>query len=127
VLGAVHVLVLGVILLSYWKCSGQAHPADQLAWLNLSIVAVLAGAGADAVFFARGHRAAARVRRALFTIAPAAAEPASDRFVALDSARRYHRGGCAFVAGKPVVGATCAQHDDAGRIPCEVCLPGGAA
>lgn len=126
-LAVVHVLALAVIVLSYWKSSGQAHPADQLTWLNLSVVAMLVAGGADAFFFARGHRAAARVRRAIFATAPAAgAVAAQAHFVAIEGGRRFHVAGCAFVAGKPLAGAAQSEHEAAGRIACEVCRPGEA-
>lgn len=124
-LAVIHVVALAVIVGSYWKSSGQAHPADQLTWLNLSVVAMLVAGGADALFFARGHRAAARVRRALFVPAPTVGPaPAPDRWVAIRGGRRFHRSDCAFVAGKPAADDTRTAHEAAGRVACEVCRPG---
>jgi hypothetical protein len=126
VLAAVHVLVLLAILGCYWKSSGLAHPATQLTWLNLSVVALGVACGADWLFFTRGHRRVSKVRNLLFVAAPVAVEvAAAERLVAVEGARRFHLAGCAFVVGKPVAEAPRSQHDAAGRVPCEVCRPGG--
>jgi hypothetical protein len=126
-LAVVHVVALAVIVLSYWVTIYQGHPGDQLRWLDLSVVAMLVTAGADWWFFAQGHRQTSRVRAHLFVVAPAAGTRASapEEFVAVEGAHRFHLEGCAFVAGKSVIGAGRSLHVDSGRIPCEVCLPGG--
>jgi hypothetical protein len=126
-LAFLHAVVLAVIVGSYWKSSRQAHPSDQLTWLNLSVVAMLVAGGADALFFARGHRATSRMRRRIFAPAPIARDMTDrqDTFVAVEGTRRYHVAGCAFVVGKAVTAAPGAHHTAAGRSPCEVCRPGG--
>ena len=125
-LAAVHVVGLLAIVGCYWKSSGLAHPATQLTWLNLSIGALLAVCGADWLFFTVGHRRAGRVRAQIFVTAPVASVAgAVERFVALDGARRFHVTDCAFVLGKPATEAAEAEHAAAGRLPCEVCRPGG--
>jgi hypothetical protein len=68
-----------------------------------------------------------RVRARLFITAPVARTQVTtaDEFVAVEGARRFHAEGCAFVAGKSVIGAARSLHVESWRVPCEVCLPGG--
>jgi hypothetical protein len=126
-LAVVHVVALAVIVASYWVTVYEGYPADQLTWLNLSVAAMLGTAGADWLFFTRGHRLTSRVRARLFITAPVARTQVTtaDEFVAVEGARRFHAEGCAFVAGKSVIGAARSLHVESWRVPCEVCLPGG--
>jgi hypothetical protein len=54
----------------------------------------------------------------------AAAELGSTELVATTTMVHYHRAGCRLAAGKPVEPAGRADHEQAGRAPCGVCLGG---
>jgi hypothetical protein len=128
-------LALGVIGLvaGYAGTSGTLRVSRQVVWLNLAGAALLVSGSAVVLFLTAGRREIGRRRLGLFGDvvedgAPGAAVAGTGSAVELVAAgtmTRYHRADCPFVEGKAVIAATAAGHEQAGRRPCGVCLPGG--
>ena len=133
-LALLSLLGLGGIALSWWMVGGTAQTATQQAWLDVSVVALLVAAAADAQYLLTGRRAVRRRERELtLRVAALAAGPASivdssadpDTGAVVTSARmsRYHSGDCLLVRGKTVGRCSVAENRLAGRRPCGVCTP----
>ena len=127
-------LVLGVagLVAGYLGTSGTLRLSRQVVWVNVAGAALIVSGSGVAVFLTAGRRAVGRRRLGLFGDVPAAqvatvdpgAGTATD-LVAAASMTKYHRADCTFVDGKSVTASTAAKHEQAGRRPCGVCLPGG--
>jgi hypothetical protein len=126
----------GLLLLSaaglavaWWGISGTARLSTQITWLNVGVVAVVVGGLGNMTWLLQGRRALAIRRRALLASIPVAelrtapvAYPDDDGVrMAVPGTTRYHRSGCAAIAGKDVKAMSTAKHERAGRRPCGLC------
>jgi hypothetical protein len=128
-------LVVGVIglIAGYAGTSETIRLSHQVVWVNVAGAALLVSGAGIILFLTAGRRAIGQRRLGLFgnvaeskaSTDPSSATSAGD-LVAAPTMTKYHRADCSFVAGKPgVVVASAAGHEQAGRRPCGVCLPGG--
>jgi hypothetical protein len=127
--------MLGLIA-GYAGTSGTLRLSRQVAWVNVAGAGLIVSGAAVALFLTAGRRAIGRRRLGLFgnveekaaaTMTPSSIAAAGD-LVAAPAMTRYHRDDCTFVAGKSgLVMASAIGHEQAGRRPCGVCLPGGDA
>ena len=127
-------LLLGAlsVLLAWRRTGTTADGGEQLAWLNVGVIGVIAAAFGAALWVRGGRRAVRRRRAALLAgLAPAGSDAAELPVltdvavlpVATDRCRRYHRPGCALAAGRAATPAPREEHEAAGRAACEVCHP----
>jgi hypothetical protein len=133
---------IGIMLLiaGWWQASGLSAARDQLAWLNLSVLGLVVAGAANGMWLARVRRVVTLARGVALPFGPAAPiEPVSLAGPALGSAASnghgagqlvassamsfYHRATCALVAGKETQVASRGEHEQSGRLPCEVCWP----
>jgi hypothetical protein len=135
-LGLLFLLALGVVGLvaGYEGTSGTLRVGHQVPWINLAGAALLVSGAGVVAFLTAGRRAIGRRRLGLFgnlaeagsAVAAAGSGLAAGDLVAAPAMTRYHRADCSFVAGKTGLAASSsAAHQQAGRKPCGVCLPGG--
>ena len=124
-------VLLGAVglVVAWWGVSGTAKLSTQITWLNVGVAAVVVGGLGNMTWLLQGRRALALRRRAVLAGIPVAAlrtsppaypESAPTR-VAVPGATRYHREGCAAVAGKAAKSMTIDKHERAGRRPCGIC------
>jgi hypothetical protein len=127
-------LAVGVIGLvaGYAGTSGTLRVSHQVVWLNVAGAALLVSGAGVVLFLTAGRQSIGRRRLGLFGNVgevgrvDVSAPVAAGDLVAAPTMTRYHRADCSFVADKPgVVTATAVGHEQAGRRPCGVCLPGG--
>lgn len=125
-------LALVLALIGWLYSSGKTHPGDQIAGLNVSFAGVVLAIAANGFFLARGRQtvrlampvALAGTSRSIRRSAPISTSNGSAPwFVSVPGTRRYHRPGCALVAGKAAQEATVGHFAGTGRVPCEVCGP----
>lgn len=120
---------LVVVVVAAFGADQSGSLGRQVIWLNVGIAGVIALGVGNLLWLITCRRAIGELRRTLLphvrtvlTDAGArSAEPAGDRWVAGASMTRFHRPGCAFVAGKPVRVASEATHRRQGRRPCDLC------
>jgi hypothetical protein len=140
-----HRLVLGVgwalgsvtVFAAWWGSSGEPRFDDQLRWVGLSSVGVMFAGAAAGLWLLSGRRAVGirffhtvpvlEVGEAnaaeLWTVNGASDRAPSERLVATDSMRYFHRTACALAQGKTVRSADRAEHEQRGLRPCGVCRP----
>jgi hypothetical protein len=129
-------LAVGVVGLvaGYAGTSGTLRLGHQVVWIDLAGAALLASGAGVVVFLTAGRRAIGRRRLGLFgnvvegdaAAAVLGSGVGAGDLVAAPAMTRYHRADCSFVAGKTgLTAASMAAHEQAGRRPCGVCLPGG--
>ncbi|MCU1692669.1 MAG: hypothetical protein JWM64_1760 [Frankiales bacterium] len=130
------------VLLGAWAgVAGSSRLSHQYAWTSLAVVGFLVAASGTGTWLLTGRRAVGvRLQELLAShevtrdgyagSAPAderppvpRAEPAvrTGALVSVPGAERYHRDGCVLVRGKSAVVAERAEHERAGRRPCELC------
>jgi len=116
------------IVVAWWCASGTATFNRQLTWLNVGVAAVIVGGLGNMTWLLQGRRALALRRRELLNaIAVADVEKApavggeDDTRHAVAGTTRYHRSGCAAIAGKKTKAMSAAKHERAGRRPCGLC------
>ena len=123
---------IGLFLLAagYWGVSGTRVFSDQVSSARLAAIGVLLAHTGIVRSVIGGRRALARRSRACLPdvpamagAAPATTAIAAAALVAAPDMTRYHDQGCPFVAGKPVIAASAAEHERAGRRACGVCRP----
>lgn len=123
---------LALLVAGYWGVSGTRVFDDQVSAARTAAAGVLVAQLGFGLVVLRGRRALGRrLGVGLTRNEPAGAVTADGQaalrtttgFVAAPDMTRYHRDSCAFVAGKAVVPAATAEHEQAGRRPCGVCLP----
>jgi hypothetical protein len=117
---------------SWYAVSGRATWAEQVAPMNVGLVAVLVVFAAGASLLMDGRRTIG-VRRIALLGEPAplpswAAQAAAPThgltgFVAGPGLRHYHRADCTLAAGKPFSSASREVHEAAGHTRCGVCQP----
>jgi hypothetical protein len=121
-------LALGGIAITYWLCSGEVEFHDQVAWISLSVLAVVVAGAAGGLFLFTGLREVARERSALsreianrygLTVAASRTETAEPTVVTADGMRRYHLAGCDVVRGKSTRQLTDAEAEK--LKPCGMC------
>ena len=126
---------LGLLLICLG--SSEAFSADSvgsaLAWLNLSISGVIVAGFGNGLWLLRGREAVTWARLRVLSpgrglehpVAPAPTPSGNGHgaLVALRGLDRFHRAGCALVAGRQADVAARSAHLRAGRIACEVCEP----
>ena len=131
--------VIGVGLMAVsWYLSGDGQPLDrQMHRIDLAVVGLLIGTVGGGLFLLRGLRAVS-LRKATVTAlsqrrlaaraatTPTAAAAAGSQLVAGPGMTRYHRAGCSLVTGKTVATASGAEHEQAGRRPCGICIRNAA-
>jgi hypothetical protein len=140
---AKHRLMLGVMLAlgiagliaGYVGTSGTLRVSRQVAWINVAGAALLVSGAGVLLFLTAARREIGRRRLSLFgdvgdvdlsesgSVSASSAIATTD-LVAAATMTRYHRGDCSFVDGKSVKAASAADHQQAGRRPCGVCLGG---
>lgn len=134
------VLVLAVAgLVAGWAgVSNTVNLNSQTRWLGFGIAALLLGGFGMVVWLLVGLRSIAVLRREVMTQLdrrhPAPASGAADLtvgqegvragFGAANGMRRYHRDGCQLLAGKEATFTDEARQQQAGRVPCPICLAG---
>jgi uncharacterized protein (DUF2237 family) len=131
-LGGGLALGLAAVVIAWYRSGRTADGGQQLAWLEIGVVAVVTTAFTAALWIRSGRRAVCRRRaRVLGELAVGAevavAAPSGDAEAALLLATprggRYHRASCALVAGRVALPAEPDAHRAAGRVACEVCRP----
>jgi hypothetical protein len=119
----------GLLVASYLGVSAEVHLKDQVPFLDLGVVGLLVGT-AGGVWWLAAIVKAVRVRKAAAVVLVRSRFDSvkvtgpvgrAEGFVAAERMTRYHRRGCALVAGKDATAATLAEHSAAGRRPCGVC------
>jgi hypothetical protein len=126
---------VGGLVAGYTGTSGTLRVGHQVVWIDLAGAALLVSGAGVVLFLTAGRRAIGRRRLGLFgdvvegeAVAALATGVAAGDLVSAPTMTKYHRADCSFVAGKAgVVAASAAGHEQAGRRPCGVCLPGGDA
>ena len=65
---------IGVVLVfvGWWEASGLGSAHNQLAWLNLSLLGLVAAGGANGLWLARGRRVVTLARAAVLPYPPGA-------------------------------------------------------
>jgi len=117
------------IVVAWWCASGTATFNRQLTWLNVGVAAVIIGGLGNMTWLLQGRRALALRRRDVLTAIaaaegttrPIAVDGDDGKCVAVAGTTRYHRLGCAAIAGKTVRTMSVAKHERAGRRPCGLC------
>ena len=122
---------VGLVLIAagWWQLADLGVVRDQLAWFVVCLTGLGVAGVTNGIWLLRGQRAvtAARVEMAAGLRArreravPVATNGSG--YVAAPATARYHRPGCALVAGRAVEAAGRAGHEVAGRRPCEACRP----
>lgn len=123
-------LALVGLAVAWWGVSGTVSGTRAITWIDVAVLAVVAGGLGNARWLLQGRRALAARRRAELPTAEqlrALRRPApacdDDVRVAVPGTLRHHRPTCAAVAGKPVETLPPAEHEAAGRSPCGLCAP----
>ncbi|HEV7687469.1 MAG TPA: hypothetical protein VGQ80_12910 [Acidimicrobiia bacterium] len=138
----------GLAVVAAWAGSSSTPLVGrQAAWGALGVAGTFGVTAASFLWVATGRQAVARrttelrglilvgVAQARAAAGPAdhtgegagsgaGAEPAGADLVATTTMVHYHRAGCRLAAGKPVQAGGRADHEQAGRTPCGVCLEG---
>jgi hypothetical protein len=133
VLAVLLVVGVGGLVAGYTGTSGTLRVGHQVVWIDLAGAALLVSGAGVVLFLTAGRRAIGRRRLGLFgdvvegeALAALATGVSAGDLVSAPTMTKYHRADCSFVAGKAgVVAASAAGHEQAGRRPCGVCLPGG--
>lgn len=114
-----------------YLAGGEDALAEQVRWANLSVAGFVVGSYGMVGWLLRGRRAVGQRRIALLgdarrsvVVGPVAswALEGSTVFVAGEGRDRYHRAECPFAAGRGWATASPAEHEAAGRRPCQVCV-----
>ncbi|MGH9138185.1 MAG: hypothetical protein ACRD0G_14250 [Acidimicrobiales bacterium] len=122
---------LVALAVSWRATSDRVAVDDQILWLNIAVLGVMAAGLANLAFLLRAYRTvrARRVRMLAEHRRPSAAAPdpvaaaTAEPLVAAPAMTRFHRVGCPFVQGKDVSVAERDHHAAAGRRPCPWCQP----
>lgn len=139
---AVDLLVVGLLLLSWFQASRAAQPASQIGWLDLAGASLLLGAGAHTGWLLAGRRAVGRRSRAL-ALAVAALLPGpgqrsglppaeqsgeqllddlgDDDVLVVEATSHHHRPGCPLLVERLVHRVPQAEATASGRRPCPFC------
>ena len=125
--------VLGalVICVGWIGGSGTVALSRQAGWLGVAVVGNLMAGAAMVGWLLSGLRSVRQLKQEVVADLEArwpsasvqigvVADPAG--LVSLAGARRYHRGDCRLVQGKPTRAAALSAHHRAGRQPCGVCV-----
>jgi hypothetical protein len=137
---AKHRLMLAVLLAigvagltaGYIGTSGTLRVSKQVVWVNLAGAALLFSGAGIVLFLTAARREIGRRRLSLFgdlgaveTVDRSADISAVD-LVTAPTMTKYHRADCSFVDGKTGLKvASSVDHQNVGKQPCGVCLPGG--
>jgi len=121
---------LALVVAGWWQLADLGVVRDQLAWLMVSLAGLGVAGVTNGIWLLRGQRAVTAARTemtgAVRARREAAAVPAAANghgLISAPSTARYHRAGCALVAGRPVEEGGRGAHEAAGRRPCEACCP----
>jgi hypothetical protein len=126
-------LGLILVLVGWWQAAGVGSVHAGIAWLNLCLAGLVVAAVGNGLWLLRARQAVGLARMRVLG-APRPVGVSSDRvyrpsdnghavLVAVPGLLRFHRPGCALVAGKQVRVASRVAHERAGRQACEVCEP----
>jgi hypothetical protein len=125
-------VALALCVTAWYLAAGDAKVTDQVGPLNLAIVALLVATSANVSLIQAGRKATGERRRALLGDArhPAtdhatggdAVVPVSDVLTGTVGLRYFHRSDCPLARGRAWPPASREDHEDAGRLPCAVCL-----
>jgi hypothetical protein len=121
-----NVLGFAVIAVAWWAASGTGDDGEQLAWLEVSILGVLLAGTSNAWYLLRGHRAVQLATGTVFSTgetAQSGEDSLAVRLVAVADTARFHRSTCLLTQGKSLLDGSAAEHQQLGRIACEVCQP----
>jgi hypothetical protein len=117
----------GILATAYGAASADDTPTA-LVWLNLSLAALAFAGVSNALWLVRVHNATSTWRADVLdevatTIrVPGTVEVTSEGYVVVPGLERYHRPGCAFVAGRATRAAEPADAATSDLVPCEVCI-----
>ena len=122
---------VGLVLVAagWWQMADLGVVRDQLTWFVVALAGLGVAGVTNGTWLLRGLRAVTAARAEMTDALASrrtAAAPVSTNgagYVAAPATARYHRSGCALVAGRPVEAAGRARHEAAGRRPCEACRP----
>jgi hypothetical protein len=124
---------LVLILVGWWQAAGVGSVQSGLAWLNLCLAGLVVAAVGNGLWLLRARQAVSLARVSVLGVAHpvevamrpmyAPSENGHARLAAVPGLLRFHRPGCALVAGKQVRVASRVAHERAGRQGCEVCEP----
>jgi hypothetical protein len=121
---------LGLILVAVgaYGSGGVRDLGEQMPWVEVAIAGVGLSALGHSIGYrlarSRIHRAAARViGRRRRRLAPRERAVKGDALVAATRMQFFHLATCPFAAGKAIEPSSRADHERAGRRPCEVCQP----
>lgn len=103
---AAHLLALAAIVAALLGSRSATTLTDQVPWLNLAVVGLVATASAHGCLLLAGRRAVGRRRRTVVPDPPLAVPAASSSPAPVDDwywtpgTRRAHRPGCALLTGR---------------------------
>ena len=122
---------VGLVLIAagWWQLADLGIVRDQLAWFIVCLTGLGVAGVTNGIWLLRGQRAVTAARAEMAgalrsrreVIAPVSTNGSG--YVAAPATARYHRSGCVLVAGRAVEAAGRANHEAAGRRPCEACRP----
>lgn len=136
VLAVLLALGTAALLAGYFGTSGTLQVSRQVVWVNVAGAGLLVSGVGVLLFLTAARRQIGRRRLSLFGDVASAGQAlvldsasggdvAAPDLVSAATMTRYHRVDCPFVAGKPgLVAATAVAHEESGKRPCGVCLPG---
>ena len=129
------IVAIGAVLcaVAWTGASGHAEFKDQKGWVAVGVAGFLVAVAGQSLWLKQGRRAvaahAAQLMGQAAALAPAASGPAavtagSDRLVAADGMRHFHRPDCPIAAGRGWAPVARRVHESAGRTPCGICFRG---
>lgn len=153
---ALNVAGTGLVALGWWGAGSQVELSTQVGWVTVAALGLVVSGTGNMLWVFAGRRAVgARLARLVPDVrvdparcgptvaaangsrrtegAPTAAlsdarlESTPNRLVAAGSAHFYHQPNCVLVQDKHVRASSRTSHERAGRRPCGMCEPFGAA
>lgn len=120
----------GMVAASWIGVADATTVADQVRWLNLSVVGAVVAGLSNVLFLVLGRRRVGQ-RRGRLLPEPVDVELVTDdatlatdrRLVLASGMTHFHRSTCQLVANKDVSADGAEAHELAGRRPCAVCGP----
>jgi hypothetical protein len=123
---------LAVICAGAFETTTDELVRTRLSWLEVSVLGLAIAAVANGLWLLRLRRTLSRARAAVldpthrhWLAGPSVAATGNGAvaLVAGASMTRYHVASCQLVEGRPTTARPRAEHERAGRSPCEVCTP----
>ncbi|HVW31318.1 MAG TPA: hypothetical protein VHL53_02160 [Acidimicrobiia bacterium] len=137
---AANLAALALMSAGWFFSASTRQVGTAMAWTNVALVGLVVAVVGDARSLLASRQSVRQLARAVIPLVdgagaaapgPAVVDLADDRavaswaepFVAAAGMTRYHDPSCVLATGKTVAAAGRADHERAGRVPCEVCQP----